>query len=349
MTEEIIETPIETPIEQPGEVKPESLSGRDALQHALEVTKKDTPVTAKQTEIPTAKEVKAAVDVDPEPPSSFSNKGKEAWKNKDIRGIQEEFKRVETSRVQEITRAQNETQKEREASKPYRELAQKLAPYIQARGDSGTTPEQAMIEAVALVNGLKADKKAAKVELEKLGFKVAIDEDGKAAPVNINDHPEITSLRKDLNALLEDKKLQVHTNRVQMFAQVFEHFGSQKTRTGQYVYADLAPGSEKGDQLASEIGSLSQDQGFRNLVLRRFPNADENVFAKEAYISLGGKIAGEPLKESPKNNQEQVNRQRRAAASTPGGIVSRNGTESLKNKLSDRAALAKAIELNREH
>lgn len=346
MTEEIIEQPIEETV-APTEVKPESLSSRDALQHAMEVNK--TPVVEKQLEIPTAKEVKAAVDVDPEPPSSFSDKGKDAWKRKDIRGIQEEYRRVDTSRTQEITRAQNEAQREREANKPYRELAQKLAPYIQARGDSGTTPEQAMIEAVALVNGLKSDKKAAKVELERLGFKVSIDEDGKPAPVNINDHPEITSLRKDLNTLLDEKRLQEHTNRVQMFAQVFDHLGSQKTRTGQHVYADLAPGSEKGEQMSKELGSLSQDVGFRNLVLRRFPNANENTFAEQAYISLGGKIAGEPLKESPKNNQEQITKQRRAAASSPGGIVSRNGTESLVGKLSDRAALAKAIELNREH
>lgn len=344
MTEEnkTIETPIEETVST--EVEPKSLTGREALQHALEVNKKETPVIEKQLEIPTAKEVKAAVDVDLEAPSSFSAKGKEAWKNKDIRGIQEEYKRVDTARNQEITRAQNTIQQTTSKYKPYEDLVGKVQNYFAMRKDP-IPDEQKIIESLQLVQALKADPVAAEAELRKLGL-FTNAEGNVASKV---DNSEITSLRNDLNALLEDKKLQVHTNRVQMFAQVFEHLGAQKTRTGQHVYADLAPGSEKGEQMATELGSLSQDAGFRNLVLRRFPNADEKIFAEQAYISLGGKIAGEPLKESPKNNQEQINRQRRAAASSPGGMVSRNGTESLKGKLSDRAALSKAIELNREH
>ena len=344
MSEEI--KPVEQEVVEQEPVKQEGLSARDAMAKAIEEHKE--PVERAATE-PTVKEVKAAVDADIEPPAEFNAKGKEAWKAKDIRGIQEEFKRINESRTQEITRAQRAEREALAKAKPAEDILNNVKNYLTMRGDDGTVTEAQLVEALKLVNEFKKNKD--KPQLLKAELK-AIGVDLDAAPTGTEESlpsSEIASLRNDLNTLLEEKRTQDHTKAVQTFGSAFNNLGSLKTRTGDFVFPDLHDGSEAGKQLAQRVGSRTQQPEFQQMVARRFPEADFTVLVREAYIWEGGKVAGEPVQVSPKSNQQHIEKSRRAAASTPGRVVSRPSGEALKGKLGNRAALQRAIEEYSEH
>lgn len=342
MTEEIIETPV---TEIPAEPKPDSLSNRDALQHALDTQRDAEP--AVKPEIPTAKEVKAAVAIDVEPPAEFNKAERDAWVNKDIAGIQKGYRRVSDSRTQEIGRAQTERNRALEEAKTAKEFMASVSPYIEERliGD-GVPKEKAALDAIRLAHALRTDKKTAKIELEKLGFRFAVDDDAPAPKI---DDTKINDLQTRLNRIEEKEKAQNLHESAQVFGQVFGNLAALKTRTGETVFPDLLDDSEAGIQLATRVGSRTRDQQFQEMVLRRFPGADYHTLVREAYVWEGGRVAGTPSSESPKNNSQHTQKARRAAASTPGGVVSRSGTEALIGKLGNRAAMKKALELSKEH
>lgn len=335
--------------ETPDKDLSDKLSTRAALEKAFEEKggrQQQEPRSEKTASEPTRTEVKAAVEADLEPPSEFSIEAKKAWKAKDLPAIQREYARIHTARTQEISRAQQAEREAREDAKTWRELGKMAAPYIEARGQEGVTPQQAMMEALALIQEFKkGDPASVKAELKKIG----IDLD--AAPgqkIDSSTQAEKDALQKRLEsveAVIEEQKLQ---RTVQSFETVFTNLASQKTRTGDPVFPDLFDSSETGQQFARDIGSLTQDKRFQTGVLRRFPTADLTILVREAYKYLGGKVSGEPVQVSTETQTKHVEKSRRAAASTPGGLVRRNGSRELIGKLSNRAALEKAWE-EREH
>lgn len=335
--EEVVQAP-------EGDGKFDSLSNRDALEKAISEKKETAEKPEVTKEEPSKTEVVQAVNADPEPPAEFSAAGKKAWKDKDIAGIQREYSRINTSRVQEVTRLQSEVRKEREEAKTWRELGKMAAPYIAARGEEGVAPEKAIMEALALIQEFKkGDPATVKAELRKIG----IDLD-KAPSANAQSNDEIKTLRESQNRLEQYVQSQELQKTVQTFDTIFTSLNSVKTRTGEVPFPDLLDTSEKGMQFARELGSLTQDERFQAGVLRRFPDGNLETVVREAYKYLGGKVSGEPVKVSTEN-PKHIEKSRRAAASTPGRIVTRNESSNLVGKLSRTAALARALQDHREH
>lgn len=338
--------------EPPLEDKSDKLSNREALELAISEKRevRETSQESKQVSenTPTQKEVKQAVEADIEPPAEFSAEGKKAWREKNLSAIQKEYSRIHHARTQEITRAQKAEREAREDAKTWRELGKMAAPYIEARGTEGVTPQQAMMEALALIQEFKkGDPATVKAELKKIG--IDLDTTPNSHSSKNVDESKINALQQRLEQLESEREEQRLQATVQTFESVFSNLASQKTRTGEPVFPGLLDNSESGIEFARELGSLTQDQRFQAGVLRRFPNADFSVVVREAYKYLGGKVSGEPVIVSASNQQKHIEKSRRAAASTPGGIVKRNDVSSLVGKLSNRAALAKALEEQQEH
>jgi hypothetical protein len=334
--------------------KTDGMTNRDALRQAMQEKREPRTVAEKpvaDAAQPSKQEVRDAVAADPEPPQEFSAEGKAAWKAKDVTGIQKEFRRLSDSRTAEITRAQNaerrareEAQKAQNEGKVWRDLGSKAAPYIAARGKEGVTPEQAMMEALSLIDALReADPAAAKAELKRLGIDLdkAPSEKNAAAPQD-------SALVAEVQALKSYVEQQQFREVSQTFSQSLTELRALKTRTGDPVYPGFSDFSDSGQRFAQELGSLTREPVFRNLVLRRFPNATHTDLVREAYIQLGGKVAGDPVRVS-QSNQQHEEKSRRAAASTPGKPAARNDSSNLAGKLSNRAALARALAESREH
>lgn len=326
----------------------DGLSNRDALEKAVEIVR-----DGKEVE-PTRAEVKEAVQADIEPPSEFSKEGKEAWRRKDVFAIQKEYRRIHDARTAEITRAQRAEReareiadRERNEAKTWRDLGKMAAPYIEARGAEGVSPDKAIMEALALIQEFKkGDPATVKSELKKIG--IDLDKAPSQTPTPSRD-PKFETLLSTVEELKRDKDEQQFQKTVQTFDTIFQSLTSQKTRTGDPVFPDLLDNSETGIAFARELGSLTQDQRFRAGVLRRFPDADLTVVVREAYKYLGGRVSGEPVKVSTQSNQQHLQRSRRAAAATPGRTAPRIDDSNLSGKLSNRAALKKAFELHRGH
>ena len=141
------------------------------------------------------------------------------------------------------------------------------APYIEARGTEGVTPQQAMMEALALIQELKkGDPGAVKTELKKLG----IDLD-KASGNNLQEETsKINALQERLDRLELEKEEQIKQNLVNSFSQAFSKLSSQKTRTGESVFPGLLDNSEAGIKFAEDLGSLTYNPLFQRGVFARF-------------------------------------------------------------------------------
>jgi len=159
---------------------------------------------------------------------------------------------------------------------------------------------------------------------------------------------ELDNLKSYVENEKKEKEAVAFQNTVRLFDSVFANLSSQKTRTGEPVFPDIND-SPSGIEFARELGSLTKDEAFQRGVLRRFPDADFSVVVREAYKYLGGRVSGEPVKVSTQSNQQHLQRSRRAAAATPGRTAPRVNDSNLQGKLSNRAALKKALELHREH
>lgn len=325
----------------------DKLSNREALEQAISekrVVPEDEPVIEKSTITKT--EVKAAVEADIDPPAEFSAEGKKAWKEKDITGIQKEYSRIHSSRTAELTRAQNAERQAKEASKPLKDLAEKVRTYLAVRGEEDLPDEAKIAQALQLVNELKkGDRTAIKAELKSIG----IDLD--AAPGQVVSEPaQNSALQEKVDRLIAKEEERNFQQVAQTFETIFDKLTSEKTRTGKPVFPGLLDNSEKGIQFAQELGSLTQDERFRAGVLRRFPDADLTVLVREAYKYLGGEVSGDPVTVSTTTNQQHIEKARRASAVSPQGSTmrSRSDSSSLIGKLSKRAALMKALEDQRE-
>lgn len=332
-----------------GEVSQGGLTTREALEKAVAEVRKpsaaagETKSESGAAATPSKAAVKDAIADRPEPPSEFSAAGKKAWSDGDVVGVQKEFRRIHDARTQEITRAQRAEREAVERSRVWKELGDKAAPYIQARGKDGVSPEKAIMEALALVDSLKGEKPSVvKAELKAIGIDLDAADSG-GAGVSREEQSKIDALQKTVEALVEDKRAQ-QVNAVRgIFSESISTLAALKNRTGEPVFPDFQDESEAGMKFAYELGSLTKDTRFQEGVLRRFPDADHTVLVREAYKYLGGKVSGEPVKVSPEATQKHLEKSRRAAASTPGRSASRDDSSNLVGKLSNRAALAKAF------
>jgi hypothetical protein len=332
----------ETTVQEPQSADFDKLSNREALKKSIEIHRSEQTTV---DPIPTQKEVARSVEDDSPPPAEFSAEAKEAWRRKDIPAIQKEFRRIHDSRTAEIIRAQQAERAAREEGKTYRELAKMAAPYIEARGSQGVPPEKAIMEALSLVNEFKkADPLTVKAELKKIG--IDLDKAPTSTAAASLD-PKIEALQQTVEELKRDKEEQQFAKTVQTFDTIFQKLTSEKTRTGESVFPDLLDNSEKGIEFARELGSLTNDQRFQAGVLRRFPDADLSVVVREAYKFLGGRVLSDGSRVSPQKSQDHLNKSRRAAAAIPGRVAPRTDDSNLVGKLSNRAALEKALEIHR--
>lgn len=330
----------------------DKLSNREALERAISDVQEEKPAP-----VPTKKEVKQEVSTEIEPPAGFSKEGVKAWKEKDITGIQKEYRRIHDSRTQEISRAQAaerkamaEAEKERNEAKTWRDLGSKMAPYIEARGQQGVSPEKAMMEALDLVHAFKkADPATAKAELKKIGIDLDATNGKPSTVVPPELEEKINTLQKGIETLTSEKEREKLEQVGRLFQKTFDHLASLKNRAGELVFPDLLDESDDGKELARAIGSRTRDEGFQKRVLRRFPDADFTVLVREAYRAEGGRVSGEPVQVSQENQKKHIEKSKRAAAATPGKTVSREGSQNLVGKLSRRAALERALAEQQEH
>lgn len=330
----------------------DSLSNKESLREALKIhrepkEKVETPTT-QQVTAPTNKEVKTAVDAEIEPPSEFNLEEKKAWANKDIAGIQKGFRRLNESRTREVSQAQTEARVARENAKSNEDIDTIAKPFIDAAVKRGQTRAQAISNVFALVEALqKADPNAAKAELKTLGIDL---DKAPGQPTNNNSDLEakIDALQKRHDQLDNEKREAYQAQLAQSFESVFANMRSQKTRTGECPFPDLLDTSEEGMELAKQLGSRTNDPWFIKRVKAQFPDADFAVIVREAYKSAGGRVLGEPVQVS-KDNPKQIEKSRRAAASTPGRIVTRSEHSNLIGKLGNKEAIRAARAYHREH
>lgn len=348
---------VEEVVQPRGEAKFDSMSNSGALKEAIKIhtaPKEEANTPEKLASAPTNKEVQAAVEADIDPPPGFNREGVEAWKKGDIKGIQKEFKRLRDGGIQEISRANGEADRARLAERKAREEAKSsqdidiiAKPFIDAAIARGQTRAQAISNVFGLVSALqKADPDTAKAELKNIG----IDLD-KAKGQTVVSNPaleaKIDALQKRQDDLEKEKETREYNQLAQTFDSVFKNLSALKTRTGEPVFPDLLDTSEEGNEFFRRIGSRTKDPYFRNKVLSRFPDADFTVLVREAYKAEMGRISGEPVQAS--SNKQQIDKSRRAAASTPGRIVTRNEHSNLIGKLGNKEAIRAARAYHREH
>jgi hypothetical protein len=347
MSEPVAETTVEEP-----KSNFDGLSNRDALKQAIDMHSEGK----EPGELPTKSEVKQAVQEEVDAPPGFSKEGVEAWRRKDIGAIQKEFRRIHDARTVEVSRAQTaerrareEAEREKAQVRPIRELAEKVRNYLSVRGEEEIPDEVKIAQALQLVSEMKKrDGTAIKAELRKLGIDLdRASETTAALPPEVSE--KLSSLQQVADEYKRDKEEQHFRSTVQTFDTIFKNLTSQKTRTGETVFPDLLDNSEPGIEFARELGSLTRDERFQAGVLRRFPDATLEVVVREAYKYLGGRVSGESSRVSPQQNQNHLQRSRRASAASPGRSTPRVNDSNLNGKLSSRAALAKALEMHRGH
>lgn len=333
----------------------DKLSNRDAAAKAIEQhgmpreSTREEPI--KESVTPTAKEVKKELSEDVEPPSEFNAAGKKAWKEKDIAGIQKEYRRLHDARTQELGRLQTEAKKAREEGQTWRQLGDRVKPYIEARGKQGVAPEVAMMEALDLLDAFKKSSRAEiKAELKKVGIDMDAPDDPAVSAAKVPDEikSEITGLRSTVESLIKDKEAQKVHQLAGLFDSVFQKMGTEKSRTGEAVYPDLQDSTEEGISFAKRLGSFAFNPEFQRGVMRRFPGADFERVVREAYTAAGGRVSGDAVKVS-QSNQQEIEKKRRAAAASAGRPASTKDGSSLIGKLSNRAALIQAYRDHQEH
>lgn len=351
--DEIENKPVETPPVETPEEKPteqfDKLSNKEAIRKAIADVREKNNVEQKEpqqkaAETPSAKEIKQDLADDVEAPSGFTKEEKEAWKKKDIGQIQKAYRRLDNERRQELSRAHNEAFEAKKRVKTWEDLEPIAGPYIKAQEKQGVTFQQAVKNALELVAALQTSDPA-KIKEEFKKAKIDLD----AAPGQPNvDNSKIEALQNTVDTLVKDKEAQNFERLAQTFDTTFRKLGAEKNRAGDLVFPDFHDNSERGKQLATDIGTLTFDPKFQAGVLRRFPDADLTVVVREAYKYLGGKVQGETVRSS-QDNQQEIERKKRASLSAPARQSARGDRSSLIGKLSNTAAIRQAIKDYREH
>lgn len=339
---------VETPA---AEAKPEGLSRRESLEKAVEVLNNKAE-EAKPEVQQQAQPVQQEEEI--EPPNSFSAAEKEAFRKGDIKAVNKAFARLEKERrseVSQIHRDRDTFKKEKEAfeneSKTYKDLTAKLKPYIEAQGAKGVPPETALLNALNLFDLIKKDKAGAKAAIDEIPGEERIEQLENKNNLTSAEKSELRALQNEVNALKLEREQEKTERLANHFDSVFLKLQSRKSASGISAFPDIQ-NNETGMQMAAEIGSLVKEPVFRNLVLRRIPDASLEQFVEEAYKQLGGRITEENNTRSlSENKSKHIQRSRLAASSIPGRSST---TIAAKRKtLSRREALAQAAEDLKEH
>lgn len=289
------------------------LTRSEDLDQALAKAVAATSGEATEEATPEKEEAKAAPEVavveeEVEPPAEFSGPAKEAWKNGDRKAIRAEWDRINHSRLGELSRLQNE-------DSSFKGLVKELKPYIEAAGLQGKSPQQAVMEALALANELKNNPLESVrniIKVAKLNPDSIFSDD--APQKNVPDE-NFTALQKEVEALRlerEQERLQVLG---QHFGAVFQSLAEEKNKAGTQRYLDLQD-TEAGFKLASEIGSLIRKPDFQQAVRSRIPGAGLREFVVEAYRWFGGRV-DESESSRSQQNSNHVQKAKRAASSVP--------------------------------
>jgi hypothetical protein len=339
----------ETETEAPAQEAPEAeeskgLSLDDALKAAyakLEkgeepAPKSGTAQSGDDTKIPAAE---AAADRTPEAktqapeveaPQEFSARGRDAWAKRDYKTVREEMDRVLKTRQAEVTRVHNEYM-------PYRELVNQVQPYLKAAGNTGKPPAQAITEAVALANHLKADP---------LGFVREVAAHARYKPEQIfgsrtdeAPRPEISALQSQVQSLTSKLEATETEALGRQYGAVF----SDLQASGKYP--DLTD-DERGIQMASQIGTLTRSPDFVRAVRAINPGAGLAELTIKAYATLGGRIV-EPTTSSSTKPQH-IEKARRASASVPGRAPASAKAAPQKKYADLGSALKAALEFHSE-
>lgn len=324
--------------------KPDSLDRKDAIREAIaKHSETERPVEKAVPEAgsePTKAEVKEAVD-NGEPPAEFSAEAKKAWKDGDSRRVIQEYDKLARERLRRMSKAETERNQAIESTKPIKDLVDQVRTYLAARGDDDLPDHVKIAQTLQLMNemrkGAEADPEVITTELKKLGVDLS-----RTGGKNNSENSVLTSLQETVSALVSEREARVYEQTKGVFTEAFNTLASQKTRTGEPVFPYLLDNSDLGIQFAAELGSRTKDPQFRKWVEHRFPDADHTTLVREAYLSLGGKVSGEPVQVSA-SNQEHIQKSRRAAASTPGRPTSSKTSNSQIGKLDRKSAIRAAI------
>ena len=324
-------------VEATPEQKPELLSRKDALEKALEVSGYGSD---SRPEEPKPAPEPQQVDPEMEAPAEFSTAEKEAFKSGNIKEINRAWSRVSNNRRQELQRLQNERSRETQDNKTWKDLVDVAKPYIEARGKEGVDPRAAVMEALNFINEVKTNPREAKAAIDALtGGRM--EELENKDNLTKTENSELRALQTQVQSLILEKEQVKHNNLVDHLDSAFNNLSTRKTSSGERQFPEIE-NTPSGIELAAKIGAWIRKPDFRETVLQRIPEATTEDFVVEAYKFLGARIAVDSQSSQPTRNQQQINRSRLAASSTPGRSASSQGSG---NKgLSRRAAYAKALE-----
>lgn len=275
-----------------------------------------------------------------EPPAEFNVEEKEAFKLMNPKA-QEATLRVFKSRNAEIGRIHNERKQWQEENQSLKELAGIAKPYLEQGLLQGKDPIKATTEALGVVMALNKDPIRAITAILKLkGLQVEdLTKNTNARQETINNEalsPVVTKVEM-LERKLAAREIE---EQGRVFGHVFQSIQQEQNAAGSVKYPSLTD-DEAGYSLASEIGSLIAKPEFRRAVEKRIPGAGLRELSIEAYKWLGGRVDDAPANsfKSPQD-ENHINRAKRAAASVPGRPSGRSLTTKKGKSLGDALDLA---------
>lgn len=292
-------------------------------EHADKPQKEQAAPEAPKEEKPAAKAPEKPHDEGEPPPAEFNRPEQEAWKRGDVKAIQAAYRRINTTRTQEVTRLQNE-------HRDLRKLAEVVHPYLEAAGQRGKDPYRAIQEAVSAINEIRKDPRAGISELLRLHKLTPDDLKEKSAGQTATEAS--TALTSRLERVEHEITRREHQEVANAFGTVFDQLGAATNKAGGKLFPDINE-SEAGIALAGRIGSTVWDKNFQQAVRERIPDATFGDFVIEAYRWHGGRVDQSAGVSSP---QEHIQRAKRASASSS-GVVRRAASAPKKFKTLDEA------------
>lgn len=307
--------------------------GKAFEDHPVEGEKEKGEGSAKENEGNKELEVTTETELIPAP-AEFNKREIEAWEKGDRKGIREAWDRVNHSRQQTLYQKDTEY-------RTYKELAQQMAPFIEASALKGKAPHVAIQEALALLNESHKDPWKVAEEIARIR---GIERPKTGEPAN----DEINTLRNQVNQLISEREHEKtshaeaqHTILVSNLAGIYDGLQREMHDGGVRKYPDL-----DNNELSVDIGSLITSAEFQRSVGRRIPNFTVPDLVLEAYRSLGGKVNEAPNQIKSLNNQEHKERARRASTSQPARSVPGNKTSQKRFKTTDEAVDAAFSDLD---
>jgi hypothetical protein len=291
-----------------------SMSRRESYEQARKDLEGKEPAAEKAA--PQAEEVQA--------PGWMSKEEKEHYKSGNFKEVEKAYNRLATARGNEARRLQEEKsvwEKEKSESAPWKDISQKMKPYLEARRKEGVPDEQALLDALTLVDQIKNDPNGAKATIDQLSGGRVEELENKNNLSN-QEKEELRSLQSEVKNLKLERERDLHEKRSSYYDDLFTRVTSKKTSSGDNLYPDLN-NSQLGLVIAREIGTRISNPSFVQTVLERYPDANDEKIVEEAYKEMGCRVSDEGG--SPRTLQDKskhIIRSRIAAASTPGRSTS---------------------------